>query len=578
MVGTVGGGQVTPSSDFSMMTTGMDLGLDQPIIPDTPTLAGSPSSDFSMMTTGMDLGLDQSIIPDTPTLASSPSSDFSMMTTGMDLGLDQSIIPDTPTLIASPNPDLSMSTAGMTLGLSPPIVGAQTRSTSSPERQTLADRIDASSSDEKFAEQLAGARESAAAFGTLNVVSDVSAPLYDQTTPLNADGGVDAAWWVGLGTDKGKLSVGIANFGSSGNKISSPAGSLNIFDPKGSTTTTVSNNITEASQKAWDAFGDTEKMTKALKGIPGIGIIEPVLDGPSLTRGTYNDGSALPGGVSWGGVGFKVKTELGDGKVTLSLGNSSGSGESFAELGTTAPVNGVLAVQIDPTKGLAKALMTNPFTAPLGGALDVSNRLGVQNTVSYSIPITVNDLDNPNFEGFRLPNGKSVENPIAEITQTARNDIVREPLKNFGNKDVARYNAELQFALGTNPLDVARVSVNPSTGMRNNYGSDTLSVANQFYDTLVAYGGVREGERIPSSTDFSARVNSTINRLHDGGRDNEIPAFLGKLANPYGVNAGNGYIAEANKEYSGSKRVDASTALEAQNAFSGKYQNKSGSR
>jgi hypothetical protein len=567
----------SPNPDFFSPSAGIDIGLNQQIIPDTPTIDASPNPDFLSLPVGMDIGLNQPIIPDMPKIEASPNPDFFSSPAGIDIGLSQPIISDTQAIAASPNPDFALSQIPMATGLSQAAVTAQQQSSNFADIQNPAKRIDASTSDEKFAEQLAGARESAEVAGT-NVVSDIGSPLTNRSTPLNDDGGVDTAWWVGLGTDKGKLSVGIANFGSSGNKISSPAGSLNIFDPKGSSTTTVSNNVTEASQKAWDAFGDAEKMTKALKAIPGLGVVEGVIDGPSITKGTYNDGSPMPSGVSWGGAGVKVKTELGDGKLTFSLGNSSGAGESFAELETgAAPVGGVVTLQIDPTKGLAKALMSTPI-APVGAALDLSNRLGVQNTISYSVPVTLNDLDNPNFEGFRLPNGQTVKDPVAEITQTARDDVVRDPLMNYGNKDVARYNAELQFALGTNPLDVARVSVNPSTGMRNNYGSDTLSVANQFYDTLVSYGGAKEGERIPSSADFSARVDSTINKLHDAGRDKEIPTFLGKLANPYGVNAGNGYVAEANKSYSGSKRVDSGTAQEAQNAFNGKYQRSGAAR
>jgi hypothetical protein len=130
--------------------------------------------------------------------------------------------------------------------------------------------------------------------------SDVTSPLYSVKTRRNSTGGVDVAWYVNVGLDRAKLSVGIGNFGSSGRKFSSPAGSFNIFDPKGTQTDTFSNNITEAAKKAWEAFGDAEKMVGALKSIPGFGAVEPAVDGPSITVGTYNSGDPLPTGVSWG--------------------------------------------------------------------------------------------------------------------------------------------------------------------------------------------------------------------------------------------------------------------------------------
>jgi hypothetical protein len=255
------------------------------------------------------------------------------------------------------------------------------------------------------------------------------------------------------------------------------------------------------------------------------------------------------------------------------LGNSSAGGASFSESGSI-PVHGVITLQIDPTKGLAKVLSVIPYTRSVSGALDVANRLGIQNTISATVPVTFENMGNPKFEGWRDPEGRVIKNPVTAIAERARAKVKNRALLNHGDRRVAQYNAELQFALGANPFDVARVSVNPADGKRHNFGSETLAVANQLYEVLVAYGGVKAGERIPTCADFNSRVNKTINRLYDQGRAAEIDVFLRKLANPYGVNAGNSYVAQANAALRGSTKIDPTVAAEVRRAFEGSNQRK----
>lgn len=431
-----------------------------------------------------------------------------------------------------------------------------------------------SAAEDSLQSKIAAAKESAELFGT-NGVSDVTAPLYDASTPRNADGGVDTAWWVNLGLDKYKVYAS-TGFGDTNRKIASPAGSPNIFAPDGTQTTTVSGNTVGAAEKAWDVFGDPSKLQDVFDKLssPGFSFSKWV-DKPSITFGTYNDPSIgnLPTGTSYISAGVTLGTPIGKVVAGLSAGNGGGAGATFADLEGKYPVAGSFSVAIDPTRGISRALMTNPITALPGAALGLFGEVGGQNRIGVSVPITFGNVGNPNFEGFRDPAGNVVTDPVNAVKDAAKNSASKEPqdmLMNYGYKRVAGFNNELQLALGNDVFKVASKTRNPATGNLDNNGSPAVGLANQFTNVLQAYGGLRANESISSTADFNRRVDQTINRLHDQGRDKDIQPFIQKLTNPYSVNGGNSYVDEANKGYRGPK-VDGGTASEVRDMFNGKY-------
>jgi hypothetical protein len=444
----------------------------------------------------------------------------------------------------------------------------------------------------ELAAKQANARETSV-FGNEGV-SDVSAPLINDKTPRNADGSVDTAVTFVIDPTKYKVWVG-GGYADTRKTFSSAPGDPNPFGKDGAESVTYAGStvktIAKDGKRILDAITTPQGFEKVvdvmdwLTAIPSAGL-KKWADPPSVTTSTFNDAekqAKTPAPIS-GSLGTWGVTQYLPGvKVLGSVSAGGGAGSNGAPFfdSSGVSVSGSASFSVDGGTAAAEALRRGGL-GNIGGVLQAVTNVGLQGRAGVSVPIlSIKDIDKPGVE-WELPGGKKITNPVKEIDREIENDkagktentaTVRSPGErpyNFGDKRVAEYNTEFQLATGTKVWDLPPVSRNPSTGKLDNNGSESLALANQFYDVLQAYGGLKKGEKITSGVDFNNRVTNTVNKLYDRGRSDDAAKMMQKLANPYGVNAGNSALAVENKNYKGPK-AESSTAQHVRDVFAGKY-------